>query len=293
MVCDDHNWAIGHFMHEVSNLLEKYNVIVVDEAEFKDGKDVLLERADCYVIGYSEMASLLKPQKRKNAAIGIYQSFEFDENYEAYVNHHDFENMVPRQELDDLKDYKSIITTTEKFGRPLRRLFDTVEIVRNPINQDIFTYQQKSKQGKLTFAWAGNPDHNDYKNYDYFERLRQLPAQFKSATGQITSRDRMAQFYHNTDFLVVTSYSEGEPLTAVEASSTGTPIVGYDVGIMDHLATDIVEFGFEPLRNKIKSLIQSPDLAARSKKARDNFERYCGADNEYCRSTWKSLIESL
>ena len=199
--------------------------------------------------------------------------------------------MVPTENLKDLKDYRVIITSTDIFKEPLENYFANVKLIRNSVDQNIFINKRLRYPSAFTLGWAGNPRHNKYKNFDFFERLKKdLHFNFKSATGNIKTKEGMADFYNSIDLLVITSYSEGEPLTAIESSSCGTAAAGFNVGVIPQTTSYVSDWGYKNLRDKILEL-SNEKKSKLSINARKRYDSFC--NKQIIKKYWMDLLSNM
>lgn len=132
------------------------------------------------------------------------------------------------------------------------------------IDTNFFTPKSYNKF-RFNVGWAGGA-HKKVKRFhiaqalDYPVYLKDDWKQQRNSQSQTLSLDEMKKYYQNIDVLLVTSESECQPRTVLEAMATGKPVIATDVGSVAMLLDKEWVVPVNPEKNVIKEINYRLDL---------------------------------
>ncbi|QQK75702.1 glycosyltransferase [Salicibibacter cibarius] len=209
-------------------------------------------------------------------------------SYNYFLNNH----RVYREWRDPIKVnnrfIKEIMAKPRQFGvinpklaREVKQLLPkkTVNYIRPFVDSELFCPRsQKKHKDTFVVGWIGN-ETRKVKNYHTLYRqivktFHEDPAiAFVEATrSSPIAIDEMPAFYQQLDLLLITSSNEGGPAPALEAYSSGVPVLATNVGYVKEVAGPkgrsliLNSNRSAPFVQKIKKIRNDPSFHAMLKK---------------------------
>lgn len=171
------------------------------------------------------------------------------------INHNNMITSITSHK--SLVDLKSTVLTLRRFRRISTNNLQLFEIFRNkhqyvsyiPNGVDVHFFSLKSKglHERMRLGWVGNIERATKNFYTIVRPLSKHCPEFKfdfvlSSKGKKFSRSSsdMVEYYHDLDYLLITSTTEGTPNPGLEAAACGVPLISTKVGNMVELIKDRV-----------------------------------------------------
>lgn len=163
-----------------------------------------------------------------------------------------------------------VIVSSEKLYKQVKEKhgFNNLIFLPHFVDCAFFRPYEKYNNGKI--GWVGN-FKNIYKRPHIVEQIKypvELQAKYKESLSNHGKQEGMTDFYNSIDILLVTSKSEGSPMTILEAMACGKCVISTDVGIASLvLNPEFIVHEFEgeeqlikEFNRKLKILKDAPDI---------------------------------
>ncbi len=243
-VTDKKGWCLYNIMNTLKGHISKYHIDVItlkDDFE-PDGYDLVY---------YTHFAL----HKKRRCPKGIKKIVTIT-SHKLFTNlpkNLDLLKIFDRISVNSLLLKKSLDPHMSEIGHPL------LDYTPSGVDTHHFRFKNKKRNNPLVLGWVGNTNRS-VKNYNIFtEMQKKFPkgdvifkevATKKSDTYKdFLNADQMTEFYHQLDFLLITSTSEGTPNPGLEAMSCGVPVISTEVGNMIDIVVD-KESGFFCISSK-------------------------------------------
>jgi glycosyltransferase involved in cell wall biosynthesis len=176
------------------------------------------------------------------------------------------------------------------------------------VDHKLFQPFTVSRHVNFTVGWCAqhDPDKPNNKGWRVLEQVRNRFKNYtdvlflvQNASHNLCPRkpDDMPSWYNSIDCLLVTSVSEGTPLTAQEAMACGRPVIGTEVGILPELISHNHNgFLVDPCFDNSTAINTVEWITARIKQLKDD-RKLCRAMGENARLeilnnwTWKDRAQ--
>lgn len=151
-----------------------------------------------------------------------------------------------KQTINQLSNFDGFSVNNTFLYTIFSKSFSNVFYTPNGVDTNKFLFNEKERESPLRLGWVGNKDR-EVKNYhtilshllkDYNFKIVATSKSDKEA--DLLSHGKMAKYYKSIDVYLVTSSNEGTPNPALEALSTGVPVITTHVGNM----VEIIEDGY-------------------------------------------------
>lgn len=157
-----------------------------------------------------------------------------------------------------LLSYKKVYAVSDRLVDELDGLGISAEFLAWFYDPVVFYRKDvKIDNSKFVVGWVGNSSRpvkqfdlfrdlcSAMKSYSWFEPKMAASTLASNENGmpymdKDVSVDKMGDFYRSLDCFVVTSLSEGQPKTAIEAALCGVPILSPDIGVCRELGAFIL-----------------------------------------------------
>ncbi|WLR54786.1 glycosyltransferase family 4 protein [Mesobacillus subterraneus] len=117
-----------------------------------------------------------------------------------------------------------------------------VKYLKQFVDTELFKPKEKKDCGKLVIGWVGDVKKKS-KNYEtLYKPIKDSFAdnskvEFKEATmDSYVPVEKMPNYYHSIDLLLITGNNEGGPAPALEAYGCGVPVISTNVGYVKEVA---------------------------------------------------------
>ena len=289
IVCDVGHWAFG----TIAQAICKYNNIPdleLDVLHLKTERTQFEERAAvadlCFFMHWSLAADLsnnpFEPRRfrfRSNSIKYAYPWLNRSRVITGIHAHHDWDGgqtrtsqfvQPPESLAEFLNGFKAVNAVSSRLTKIFREAgTEHVTYTPNGVDHEVFRPCKPIGIGSsLRIGYAGTKKR-DWKEgiTDYIEKLANYPElEVHIATPQenYVPRDRMPEFFNNTDVYVCASRSEGFSLAVLEAAACGRPVVTTRVGGCEELVQDghngfFVERDLNAIAERLRFLKDHPE----------------------------------
>ena len=145
-----------------------------------------------------------------------------------------FGRLDPQQFAQQYLADAATVGTTSRKMQALLAPWREVSYCPNGIDPNLF-YPQRATSGTMKVGWAGNINDACKGIHDIIMPACGKDFELIIASGNITSRDRMRDFYNQVDVFCVASTAEGQPLPPMESLACGGFQVAVNVGIIPEI----------------------------------------------------------
>lgn len=140
--------------------------------------------------------------------------------------------------LKILKQFKRVSVNNTLLLNEFKGHVDNLYYTPNGVDTSFFTPKIRGRNDEVVFGWVGNADRATKRYNEIIIPLKEkynfkiVATSKKDGFNDLLDKSQMRDYYHNIDFLVVSSLTEGTPNPALESMSCGTPVISSKVGNM-------------------------------------------------------------
>jgi hypothetical protein len=238
LVVDDHNWCFGHMARGIQKFAPaEYDVQVMDATEFSiytENHPLLLKSFDAVCqFSWPECTHHLPV---RNCVVVAHEGVMYSQHsksWQARMLATDIRNWERAGKV--LPDVNAAICFTETLADAVSEIVSEAVVCPPAVDTTIFRPYPRTGPQTVRVGWCGQP--TEHKGLVIVNRLREMLPDYQwnvnnRSAGNPLPAGVMAQWHSHNDVFLCTAYSEGGPLTVLEAMACGVPVLSTPVGIV-------------------------------------------------------------